>query len=127
MMQQLRFGLIGWGYWGPKLARNLESLPQASLEIVADLNPLSLAKVKAERPWIKTTMDVNEIFDSQIDGVAIATPVITHYELARKALMRGKHVLVEKPLTASVAHAQDLIDIAASEGRILMAGHTFTY
>ena len=85
-MQQLRFGLIGWGYWGPKLARNLESLPQASLEIVADLNPLSLSKVRAERPWIKTTSDVEEIFTSDIDGVVIATPVATHFELARAAL-----------------------------------------
>src|SRR5215469_16703018 len=102
MMQQLRFGLIGWGYWGPKLARNLESLPQASLEIVADLNPLSLSKVIAERPWIQTTSDVEAIFASDVDGVVIATPVATHFELARAALQHGKHVLVEKPLTANV-------------------------
>jgi predicted dehydrogenase len=127
MMQQLRFGLIGWGYWGPKLARNLESLPQASLEIVADLNPLSLSKVRAERPWIKTTSDMEEIFNSDIDGVVIATPVATHFELARAALQHGKHVLVEKPLTANVQHAEELIELAECSKRTLMAGHTFEY
>jgi predicted dehydrogenase len=127
MMQPLRFGLIGWGYWGPKLARNLESLPQASLEIVADLNTLSLSKVRAERPWIKTTSDVEEIFTSDLDAVAIATPVATHFELARAALEHGKHVLVEKPLTASVKHAEELILLAERQQRILMAGHTFEY
>jgi predicted dehydrogenase len=127
MLQQLRFGLIGWGYWGPKLARNLESLPQASLQIVADLNPLSLAKVRAERPWIKTTSEVEEIFTADLDGVVIATPVATHFELAFAALQHGKHVLVEKPLTASVQDAEELIALAECRQRTLMAGHTFEY
>jgi predicted dehydrogenase len=127
MMQQLRFGLIGWGYWGPKLARNLESLPQASLDIVADLNPLSLSKVHAERPWIKTTSDVEGIFTTEVDGVVIATPVATHFELARAALQHGKHVLVEKPLTANVKHAEELICLAERQKRTLMVGHTFAY
>lgn len=127
MMKQLRFGLIGWGYWGPKLARNLESLPQASLEIVADLNPMNLAKVKSERPWIKTTTQVEDILLSNIDGVVIATPVATHFELARKALMHGKHLLVEKPLTASVPEAEELIALAECKQRTLMVGHTFLY
>jgi predicted dehydrogenase len=127
MMQQLRFGLIGWGYWGPKLARNLESLPQASLEIVADLNPLSLAKVKAERPWIKTTSQIEDVLNSPVDAVVIATPVATHFELARKALAHGKHLLVEKPLTANVAQAEELIELAERQQRILMVGHTFQY
>ncbi len=127
MMQQLRFGLIGWGYWGPKLARNLESLPQASLEIVADLNPLSLAKVKAERPWIKTTSQIEDVLNSPVDAVVIATPVATHFELDRKALAHGKHLLVEKPLTANVAQAEELIELAERQQRILMVGHTFQY
>ena len=106
-MQQVRFGLIGLGYWGPKLARNLESLPQASLEIVADLNLLALRKAKDERPWITTTPHIEDVFNSDVDAVVIATPVSTHFELARKALLHGKHVLVEKPLTASVAEAEE--------------------
>jgi predicted dehydrogenase len=125
--QQLSFGLIGWGYWGPKLARNLESLPQASLEIVADLNPMSLAKVSAERPWIKTTTRVEDVFNSNVDGIVIATPVSTHFELAREALAHGKHLLVEKPLTTSVNEAEELIRLAEREQRTLMVGHTFEY
>jgi predicted dehydrogenase len=127
MMRRLRFGLIGWGYWGPKLARNLESLPQASLDIVADVNPMTLAKVKLERPWIATTTEVEGIFSSSVDGVVIATPVATHFELARNALIHGKHVLVEKPLTASVSEAEELIEIAEQNKVTLMAGHTFEY
>ena len=127
MMQQLRFGLIGLGYWGPKLARNLESLPQATLEIVADLNPLSLKKAKEERPWITITSQVEDIFRSNVDAVVIATPVSTHFELARAALLHGKHVLVEKPLTADVAQAEELVALARRENRILMVGHTFQY
>lgn len=127
MMQQVRFGLIGLGYWGPKLARNLESLPQASLEIVADLNPHALKKAKDERPWITTTMQIEDVFNSNVDAVVIATPVSTHFNLARKALLHGKHVLVEKPLTASVAEAEELIALAKHENLILMVGHTFQY
>ncbi len=127
MMRQLRFGLIGLGYWGPKLARNLESLPQASLEIVADLSPHALKKAKDERPWITTTERIEDVFTSAVDAVVIATPVSTHFELARKALLHGKHVLVEKPLTASVAEAEELIALAEREQLILMVGHTFLY
>jgi predicted dehydrogenase len=127
MRQQLSFGLIGWGYWGPKLARNLESLPQASLEIVADLNPMSLAKVTAERPWMKTTTRVEDVFSSNVDGIVIATPVSTHFELAREALAHGKHLLVEKPLTTSVSEAEELIELAERAQRTLMVGHTFEY
>jgi predicted dehydrogenase len=127
MMQQLRFGLIGLGYWGPKLARNLESLPQATLEIVADLSATSLLKAKQERPWIKTTNKIEDVFNSNVDAVVIATPVSTHFDLARQALLHGKHVLVEKPLTASVAEAEELIALAERQQRILMVGHTFQY
>jgi len=127
MLQEVRFGLIGWGYWGPKLARNLESLPQASLKIVADLDPHRRAQAQSERPWITTTGALDEVLQSDVDGVVIATPVATHFELARKALLNGKHVLVEKPLTASVAEAEELIALAARMQRTLMVGHTFEY
>ena len=127
MMRHVRFGLIGLGYWGPKLARNLESLPQASLEIVADLSPASLKRAKQERPWITTTDKIEDVFTSNVDAVVIATPVSTHFELARTALLHGKHVLVEKPLTASVAEAEELVALARRQKRILMVGHTFQY
>ena len=125
MLKHVRFGLIGLGYWGPKLARNLESLPQASLEIVADLSPASLKRAKQERPWITTTDQIEDVFTSNVDAVVIATPVATHFELARTALLHGKHVLVEKPLTASVAEAEELVALARRQNRILMVGHTF--
>jgi predicted dehydrogenase len=88
---------------------------------------MTLAKVKTERPWIETTTELDEIFQSNVDAIVIATPVATHFELAHAALEHGKHVLVEKPLTASVAEAEELIELAERNNTILMAGHTFEY
>ena len=126
-MEELRFGVIGWGYWGPKMARNLDALAQATVTMVADLEEYRLASLKISHPWIKTTTRAQDVFGSQVDGVVIATPVRTHYRLAKEALLSGKHVLVEKPLTASLAQAQELVTLAQAQGRILMVGHTFEY
>ena len=126
-MEELRFGVIGWGYWGPKMARNLDALAQATVTMVADLEDYRLASLKISHPWIKTTTRPQDVFDSDIDGVVIATPVRTHYRLAKEALLSGKHVLVEKPLTTSIAQAQELVTLAQEQGRILMVGHTFEY
>ncbi len=111
-MKDLRFGVIGWGYWGPKIGRNLDSLAQASLAMVADQDSHRLARLAASQPWIRTTPQAKEIFNSEIDAVVISTPVRTHFQLAREALLHDKHVLVEKPLTNSVAEAEELIAIA---------------
>ncbi len=124
---QKRFGVIGWGYWGPKIARNLSSLPQSSVTMVADLDAHRLATIAAHDSPIKTTTCIEDVFKSKVDGVIIATPVNTHYELARQALLHGKHVLVEKPLTANVAEAEELVELAEEQQRILMVGHTFEY
>jgi predicted dehydrogenase len=124
---KLRFGVIGWGYWGPKIVRNLESLPNASVTMVADLDENRLASLKASMPWIQTTPSAAEVFASEVDGVVIATPVQTHFRLAREALLHGKHVLVEKPLTANVAEAEELVALADELKLILMVGHTFEY
>src|SRR5439155_4926577 len=86
-----------------------------------------LASLAVNQPWIKTTMAAEEVFASDIDGVVIATPVQTHYQLAKEALLHGKHVMVEKPLTTSVAEAQELIQLAKQQQRVLMVGHTFEY
>ena len=126
-MEELRFGVIGWGYWGPKMARNLDALAQATVTMVADLEDYRLASLKISHPWIKTTTRAQDVFGSDLDGVVIATPVRTHYRLAKEALLSGKHVLVEKPLTASLAQAQELVTLAQAQGRILMVGHTFEY
>src|SRR2546421_1252610 len=83
--------------------------------------------MKISQPWIRTTTSAEEVFRSEVDGVVIATPVRTHYRLAKEALLSGKHVLVEKPLTANIAEAEELVAIAQEQGRILMVGHTFEY
>jgi len=126
-MEELRFGVIGWGYWGPKIARNLDAIAHGAVTMVADMDKYRLASLKISQPWIKTTARAEEVFRSEVDGVVIATPVRTHYRLAKEALLSGKHVLVEKPLTANIAEAEELVALAQEQGRILMVGHTFEY
>jgi len=126
-MTDLRFGVIGWGYWGPKIARNLFAVPHSTVSMIADTDSRRLASLTTTQPGIQTTTRVEEVFRSDVDGVVIATPVRTHYQLARQALLHGKHVLVEKPLTANLAEAEELVDLAEQQRRILMVGHTFVY
>jgi predicted dehydrogenase len=128
-MTDLRFGIIGWGYWGPKIARNIDSLPHAAVTMIADVDIRRLAALAAHQlqTWTRTTTEVEDVFRSDVDGVVIATPVRTHYRLAREALLHGKHVLVEKPLTANVTEAEELVALAERQQRILMVGHTFEY
>jgi predicted dehydrogenase len=125
--KDLRFGVIGWGYWGPKIARNLDSLPGSSVTMVADTDIHRLKNLAVNQPWIQTTTQIEDIFQSDIDAVVIVTPVSTHFQLARKALLHGKHVLVEKPLTTCVVEAEELVELAQQQQRILMVGHTFEY
>jgi predicted dehydrogenase len=95
--------------------------------MVADMDAMRTASLKLNQPWIQTTTNPEDIFRSDVDGVVIATPVQTHYKLAREALLHGKHVLVEKPLTANVQEAEELVALAHEQKCILMAGHTFEY
>jgi len=126
-MKDIRFGVIGWGYWGPKIARNLDSLPQSRVTMVADMDEYRLASLRINKPGIQTTRYASDVFQSNVDAMIIATPVRTHYALAKEALLAGKHVLVEKPLTASVVEAEELVALAQEQQRILMVGHTFEY
>lgn len=126
-MKELRFGVLGWGYWGPKISRNLNTLPNAVVSMVADTDAHRLASLRIHQPGLQTTTQVNDIFRSNVDAVVIATPVRTHYMLAKEALLHGKHVLVEKPLTANVTEAEELVALAAQQQRVLMVGHTFEY
>ncbi len=125
--KDLRFGVIGWGYWGPKIARNLNSLPGATVTMVADTDIHRLKNLAVNQPGIQTTTQIEDIFQSDVDAVVIVTPVSTHFQLARKALLHGKHVLVEKPLTTCVVEAEELVELAQQQQRILMVGHTFEY
>src|SRR3982074_952238 len=129
IVKELRFGVLGWGYWGPKIARNLEPLPHAMVAMGADSDSRRLASmvVNQYQSWVSKTTQVEEVFRSDVDAVVIATPVRTHYQLAKEALLHGKHVLVEKPLTANVAEAEELVALAEQQQRILMVGHTFEY
>ncbi len=126
-MTDLHFAIVGWGYWGPKIARNLDSLPHVVVTKVADRDASRLTPLSVSQPWIQTTTQVEDIFHSDVDGIIIATPVRTHYQLAKQALLHGKHVLVEKPLTTSVSEAEELVALAEKQQRILMVGHTFEY
>src|SRR5256884_3221907 len=125
--KELRFGVIGWGYWGPKIARNLDSLSHAAVTMVADTDASRFTKLAVNQPWIQTTTLIEDIFRSDVDAIVIATPVSTHFQLAREALLHCKHVLVEKPLTANVTEAEELVALAQKRERVLMVGHTFEY
>lgn len=120
-------GVIGCGYWGPKLARNFNDLSQATLVAVADLREDRLSEIKQLYPDVITTRNYEQLFVDDIDAIVIATPVSSHYPLAREALLAGKHVLVEKPITAVADQAQELIDLADERGLTLMVGHTFEF
>src|SRR6476620_10307740 len=124
----LRIGVIGCGYWGPNLVRNFSSIPSATVVAVCDIDPHRLHPIQAEYASATTTTDAASLIArTDIDAVAIATPVSTHFDLALAALRAGKHVLVEKPLTASSDEARRLIDEAAKRKLVLMVDHTFVY
>lgn len=121
-------GVIGYGYWGPNLVRNLAEVSGARMVKVADLRPDRLALVRQRYPGVETTTDCAELVaDPRVDAVAIATPVSTHFELGSQALRAGKHVLIEKPLAATSEQALRLIEEADRQRRILMVDHTFVY
>jgi predicted dehydrogenase len=124
----LRLGVVGYGYWGPNLVRNFQAQPDCHVVSICDREPAALARAEAQCPGIANTRDADEVLTAPgIDAVAIATPVSTHYALARRALDHGKHVFVEKPLTASSAEAEDLIARAERGRRVLMVDHTFLF
>ena len=121
-------GVVGYGYWGPNLARNFSGAPGSRVTAISDLNSERLAEAARGYPAARVTREYREILsDPQIDAVAIATPVSTHFSLAQEALRSGKHVLVEKPLAASSEDAARLIDEAGRQNRVLMVDHTFVY
>ena len=120
-------GVVGLGYWGPKLARNFHEMPEAQLAICCDLDDSRLAHVGGLYPETQCLKDFGQVLDSDVEAVCIATPPRTHHRLAMQALRAGKHVLVEKPLATTVAEADDLVAAAAEYGRVLMVGHTFVY
>ncbi|MCY2687960.1 Gfo/Idh/MocA family protein [Salinimicrobium sp. TH3] len=124
----VKIGVIGYGYWGPNLVRNFFGTPGCIVKSVSDSRHERLEQLRKIFPSIEGILDAEEILkDSSIDAVVIATPVSTHFKLARKALEKGKHVLLEKPMTSSVEEAEILIDLAKQKNLLLMVDHTFLY
>jgi predicted dehydrogenase len=124
----VRTGVVGLGYWGPNLVRNLNELPDAELAWVCDLRQDALEAINRRYPAVSTTRSYDALLaDPELEAIVIATPVSTHHPLALAALEAGKHVFVEKPLAASSLEAHDLVRAADLHGRVLMPGHTFLY
>jgi len=124
----VRFGVIGYGYWGPNVVRNLASLEGSELMAVCDKSPAARRRLQKAHPGITVATEASEIMGSaDIDAVAVVTPVWTHYELAKAALENGKHVFVEKPFTSNTAQAEELIELAAKKNLKIMVDHTFLF
>lgn len=124
----INIGVIGYGYWGPNLVRNFFAANDCCVKMVADPRQERLNNLGNLFPGIVGVRNADEIInDRDIDAVIIATPVSTHYSIARKSLLRGKHVLIEKPMAASVWEAESLINLAMQKNLLLMVDHTFLY
>lgn len=126
-LQELKIGLVGCGYWGPKLARNFVQLPHSRLAMACDLHKKPLQAIQDLSPETAVTHRYQDLLDADLTAIVIATPIYTHYKLAKAALLAGKHVLVEKPITANSNEALELIHLAEERNLVLMVGHTFVY
>ncbi len=124
----IRVGIIGYGYWGPNVARNFNHAGVSEVVAISDTRSDCLNRAKQSFPQVKLTKDSQEVLTSpDVDVVAVVTPVWTHYELAKAALSHGKHIFVEKPFTASTAQAEELIELAAKKQLQIMVDHTFLF
>jgi predicted dehydrogenase len=127
-VEPVRIAVVGLGYWGPNLARNVQELPEAELAVLCDRDETRLARLGRRYPGARLETDLERVLaDDSIEAILYATPVGTHYPLALRTLEAGKHVFVEKPLADSSERAQHLVDVAAEAGLTLVPGHTFLY
>ena len=124
----IKVGLIGYGYWGPNLARNFNANPDLELSAICDFSPDRLQAASRLYPHTKLVTEANEILkDPELDAIAIATPVSTHFDLAKKAFLSDKHVWLEKPMTEKVEQGEEIIDLAQKKKKVLLVDHTFVY
>jgi len=123
----VNIGVVGCGYWGPKHIRNFHELEEATLTTVCDLDEGRLERLKTQYPYVKTVVSFEDLLQDSVDGVVIATPVNTHYQLARQALLHDKHVLIEKPVSTSSKEVLELIELAEKRNLVMMVGHTYEY
>jgi len=122
-----RVGLIGYGYWGPNLARVFSTLPKCSLRYISEKREERQKAVRGAYPNVKLATEEEVLTSPDVDIILVATPVFTHYELAKKALENGKHVWLEKPMASNSAQCRELNQLAAQNKRILMVDHTFLF
>jgi len=128
MSKQIKVGVVGCGYWGPNLVRNFRSLPGCQLKTMCDISVERLKHLKALYPEVKGEMNYDAMLtDGSVDAVAVATSVKMHFPMAKAAMEAGKHTLIEKPMAASAAQCEELIEVAKQHGVVLMVGHTFLY
>jgi predicted dehydrogenase len=128
MVDSLSIGVVGLGYWGPNLARNFSQSSGCRLSALCDLETKQLERMTPMHPGVARFSSFEMMLEcSDLDSIAVATPVPSHFRLAKAALLAGKHVFVEKPLASSVAECEELIELAESRGLALMVGHTFLY
>ena len=124
----MNFGVIGFGYWGPNVVRNLASLEGSEVVAIAEVNPAARLRAQKAYPGVLVTPDASEVIASAgIDAIAVVTPVWTHYELVKAALENGKHVFVEKPFTSTAAQGEELINLAQQKNLTIMVDHTFLF
>ncbi len=126
--QTVRVGIVGLGYWGPNLARNLGAIAGCELAWLCDASPEARAKLERSFPAARSTADIEDLLaDPELDAIVLATPVPTHAELAIAVVGAGKHCFVEKPLATNAADAERAVAAAAAAGKILMVGHLLEY
>lgn len=124
----IRVGVVGYGYWGPNIVRNLQSVDGCQAAAICDKNPVALQRAKNTHPRVELTTDISGLLTSpEIDAIAVVTPVWTHFELAKCALQNGKHVFVEKPFTSTAQQAEELIELADRNKLKIMVDHTFLF
>jgi predicted dehydrogenase len=124
----VQVGVFGYGYWGPNIVRNFHSLENCRVKAICDKSEASLKRARRAYPEAKLTTDFSEIVTSpEIDAVAVVTPVWTHFDLAKAALLNGKHVFVEKPFTSTQQQAEELIELAEQKRLKIMVDHTFLF
>ena len=128
MSKLINVGVVGCGYWGPNLVRNFRSLPGCNLKMMCDVSAARLHSLKALYPGVMAERSFGHMLNGVgLDAVTVATSVKLHFPMAKAALLAGKHVLIEKPMAASAAQCEELIEIARQKGLVLMVGHTFLY
>jgi predicted dehydrogenase len=124
----IRVGVIGYGYWGPNIVRNFQQTEGSRVVAVCDKSDKSMRRAQQAYPELRVSSNADDLLTAtDIDAIAVVTPVWTHFELAKKALENGKHVFVEKPFTSSTAQAEELIELAERKNLKVMVDHTFLF